>query len=467
MVKSHVPKGVPLLTILKAQSLKRAVAFTFLTFVLAIIAVRISHYSLPLSYRGGPTDSPPNGLKVKLEPSTFALNVNQPFSIQAIGDFDPVCDRIDAKIPDQEWNQSFTRTQLVNGAQGEWNPNRTGTYRMEFFCKDRVMGDTGVSVVSKSPQSGDLTPPTVRWVLSHGKPIYRENSFFEIPIIASCEVRSGSSFVSHTVNEDIYLNLFDRNGQIRDISPLKIQQHTAISQPVYLPFPIGADYRLVAYEKEQGQSSNELALTWNQLAPPLSLVAYPNSVELYSAGLSSSAVQLYLTSDSRQIKPADTTQILFAAPSAFKSDPADAITLSPTKPVGTYRLSSPTQPGDWNVSFQEPRLGVKTIATVKVLPIYTFVILAMVAGLVGVLVARRTELFAQSKVAIIIEILSALGAAFLLYTLLLTGWIDTLKRPEFILSYFGAIAIGVIGGYVGLGVFQLAKRVIIGESTNA
>jgi hypothetical protein len=449
------------LTKRNAKSFKLAVGTVLLSFLAAIVAVRIGNDSLP-NYRGGPTDSPPNGLKVNLERTTFAVNVNQPFSMQAVGDFDPVCERIDARIPDQGWERNLTRTELLNGVQSEWNPHNTGIYRMQFFCDGRTLGDVSVSVVSTSPPHD--VKQGFRWVLSAGKPIYRDNSFFEIPLIASSEVKSGSAFVSAIVNHDTYLKVLDRNGQIRDISPLKIQQNTAISQPVYLPFLIGADYRLVAYETGHGQPSNELALSWSQLAPPLSLVAFPSEVKLYSAGVSSSALQLYLTSDSRQIKPADTTQILLAAPAAFKSDPADAVTLSPSKPTGIYRLSSPTENGDWSVSFQEPRLGLKTIATIKVLPIYSFALTAMLAGLLGVMVARRTDLFTQSKLAMFVEVVSALAAALLLYALLLTGWIDTVKKPEFILNYFGAAAIGVVGGYVGLGVFQLAKRLIIGAA---
>jgi hypothetical protein len=454
-------KEFPLLAILN-RATKRAVILTLATSFVALIVVFVKKNPVTLGYRG-PNDSPPNGLKVKLTSATFQVGDRHSFNIQAIGDFDPVCKTIDAKISEQGWEKSFTRSELVNGVQAEWTPTRPGVYRMQFFCGNRSLGDTSVSVVAKSV-STSLKPRKVQWLLAPGKPIYRDNSFFEIPVVVSCQAQSGASFVPNPVDHDVYLRILDRNGQVSNISLLRIQQNTAISDPVYLPFPIGADYRLTAYETGSGQASNEVQLSWREMAPSLSLIAFPDNVELYSAGLSSSALQLYLAVDSRQIKPAEATPILLAAPSVFKSEPPDKLTLSPSNPIGIYRLNAPTQTGDWRVSFQEPRLGLNTIAAVKVLSTFKFTLTAMVAGLLGVLVARGGDLFSQPVLRIIVEIVSAVGAAFLLYALLLTGWINTLRTPEFIINYFGAAAIGLVGGYVGLGIFQLAKRVIVGES---
>ena len=54
-------------------------------------------------------------------------------------------------------------------------------------------------------------------------------------------------------------------------------------------------------------------------------------------------------------------------------------------------------------------------------------------------------------------------AAFLLYALVLTGWVPFLRFPGFILSYLGAIVIGLVGGYVGLGALELAKKLFLGS----
>jgi hypothetical protein len=407
------------------------------------------------------SSGPPNGISVKLQPRTFTVETRQRFSLQATNDFDDLCDHVEAVIPDQQWHQTFTRAELLHGVQADWNPTHTGTFQMQFLCGGRALGEAGVSVVIR-PVVNRPKSKNLRWVLTNGKPVYRDDAFFQVPIMVSSEQGSQSSFVPNSVDHDIYLTLRDRNGQLSNLNPLVIQRNTAISEPIYVPLAIGAEYRLIAYEKNEGQPSNELKVSWKELAPNLSLAAFPANVDLYSAGVSSSSVQLYLTLDSRQIRPDDSTDVLFDTPRSFTSEPADAVTLLPNQPRKTYHLSAPTQTGTWNVDFQAPRLGVNTIAAVKVLPTYQFILAAIVTGLVGILIARRGALFEQTVLAIILELIVATAAAFLLYALLLTGWVPFLRFPGFILTYLGAIVIGLIGGYAGLGVLELAKKLFLG-----
>ena len=430
--------------------------------VLALVSSVLIYFPIGGKRVATRSSKPPNGITVKIQPRTFPVETRERFTLQATNDFDDLCDHVEAVIPDQQWHQTFTRAELLHGVAADWNPSHVGTFQMQFLCGGRLLGEAGVSVVIK-PSANRPKVKNVRWVLTNGKPVYRDDEFFQVPIMVTCEQGSQSSFVPNSVDHDIYLTLRDRNGQLSNLNPLVIQRNTAISDPMYLPFPIGAEYRLIAYEKNEGHPSNELKLSWKELAPNLSLAAFPDKVDLYSAGVSSSSVQLYLTLDSRQIRPDDSTDVLFDTPRSFTSEPADAVTLLPAQPRGTYHLSAPTRTGTWNVDFQAPRLGVSTITAVKVLPTYQFILAAIMTGLAGVLIARRSALFEQPLLAIVLELLVATAAAFLLYALLLTGWVPFLRFPGFILSYLGAIVIGLVGGFSGLGVFQLAKNLFLGS----
>ena len=403
--------------------------------------------------------APPDGIQVKLSPNTFSVEARQQFRLKALSDFDPTCDRVDCEIAEQQWRQSFTRAELLHGISSTWNPTRTGAFRMRFYCGARSIGDTGLSVIVPSDRILQKARK-FRWVLSNGAPIYRESSFFEIPISIRAEEERGSTFVPNAVGRDTLFKVIDAKGQLSSIEPIVIQKNTAISDPIYLPFPIGADYRFIAYEKEGGQSSNELAVSWSQLNPKLTLVAFPDTASVYSAAISSAKVQLFLALDGRQIKPSENMKVLFAAPPVFQSAPQGGVPLTPSEPIGDYNLSSATTVGAWKVNFQAPRLGATTSANIQVLSAKAFSIAACFAGLIGVLVARRRRLFEQAWWLVLIELLCAAASAFLLHGLMLAGWIKLPGTAEFMLSYFAAILAGLIGGYTGLGVFHAAKALI-------
>ena len=68
--------------------------------------------------------------------------------------------------------------------------------------------------------------------------------------------------------------------------------------------------------------------------------------------------------------------------------------------------------------------------------------------------ARGSALFAQKGWLILLELITAAAAAFLLYAADLQGWLRPVGLTEFTLSYLAAICIGMVGGYLGLAVFK-------------
>jgi hypothetical protein len=423
--------------------MRKIVAIT--TPVLAATAlVGLLYY--PLAPPSPPRTGYPEGIRISLLPSTFVVETNNSFSFKASGSMDPACNRIVARIDDLSWTKSFTHAEVISGIQSEITPVRPGASRIRFFsCDQREIGDAPFSVVvgpELSTHSG-----AVRWTLSSGKPIYREDSFYEIPINASSEQQRDSTFIPVTVRDDTTIKLIDRNGQLSKIPPITVHHHTSVSDPVYLPFRIGADYRLVGFT-EDGTSTNELLISWATRGPKLSLVAFPDNLKMYSAGISSATVQLYLAEDARRIKPDQKLEVLLTAPPQLKSVPPDRLTLSPADPIGTYRAVAASTVGPWMVRFSEPRSGTVASVQIEVLSTSAFLLTAFLAGLIGVLVARQ-------KKPRLLELLAGGAAGYLLYFGVIAGWLKQLGFAESMLGFVAAIAVGLVGGYMGLGVFRL------------
>ena len=103
------------------------------------------------------------------------------------------------------------------------------------------------------------------------------------------------------------------------------------------------------------------------------------------------------------------------------------------------------------IQFTEPRTAVSTTIGVNVRSPFLFVLTAMAAGLLGVVVARQKALFQQARWLMGLELLTAVLAAFLLYAMNLQAWLKPVGLTEFTLSYMSAISIGLVGGFIGLG----------------
>lgn len=331
-------------------------------------------------------------------------------------------------------------------------------FACDFFCNGRFLGETGLTVVLPLDRVKRAVRK-FRWVLSYGPPIYKDQSFFQVPIKVSAEEQRGSTYRPSVVDRDIRLKVVEQNGQLPNIDPLVIPKNTGISDPVYLPFPVGANYRLVAYELVHGQPTNELGISWTDLKPKLTLVANPTSVSLYSSAISSANVRLYLALDGRQIKPHEKMEILLDAPATMTFDRSARAYLTPDEPIANYSVSAATTTGNWPVSFQQPQIGSMAAAQIRVLPTLGFSVCAVVAGLVGIVVTRRQGLFKQSFWAVTLEILCAGVAAFLLHGMVLARWIKIpAAAAAFFLGYLAAVLVGLIGGHLGVGVFKLGKK---------
>ena len=439
---------------MRAQTtFKMAVAISLIS--LAVLISSRSFFRKPASPERN--NHAANGLEVHLSPSTFLVEERRQFQMKAAADVQPDCGTIDAKIPELRWEHSFTRSELTGGVQAELSPSQVGTFRMQFFCNGRMLGESGLSVTIGA-ELGYETARNTRWVLTAEKPIYRQDSFFEIPILVSAEEERGNVFVPRILKRDVRFRLQDRNGLLAKAVDVQIQRNSAISDPVYLPFRMDSDYKLVAFAVDERAASNELRLSWKDQGPKLSLTSFPEKLSLYPAAISTGEIQVYLAQDGRQLKPAETMNVLLSPSSRFKAVPNDRVELSTKDPVGKCTISAATATGTWPMEFREPSMNLMATGSVDVLSTRWFWLAAAAAGFIGVVVARQSALFGQKSWKVVLELVCASAAACLLYGAVIEGWIKSPGTPEFMLSCTGAALIGLVGGYMGLGVFKLVEK---------
>jgi hypothetical protein len=222
-----------------------------------------------------------------------------------------------------------------------------------------------------------------------------------------------------------------------------------------VPFSTGADYDLVVYCKADGRASNDVKVSWRDQGPKLTLVAFPDQVSLYAAPISVASANVFVANEGFRVRPSEALDILLTSPPVLKSDPPDRLSLTRETPVALYKASGGTSPGiTVTVKLLEPKMDIPATIAVRILPTVGFLIAAAVAGLLGVIVARGSALFAQKGWLILLELITAAAAAFLLYAADLQGWLRPVGLTEFTLSYLAAICIGMVGGYLGLAVFK-------------
>jgi len=435
--------------------MQRTVALQIIAVLALGIAALTTSYVVVFLSGGSPPAGHPlrGGLEVDLVPSTFLVESRTAFHAKAITDVDPTCNTVSAVIPDLGYSQSFTRKDLLDGIQGEINPPKVGIFEMVFSCNGREIGAAPLSVVIGT----ELAPSVanLRWVLSFGKIIYREDSFYSLPLIVSAEERRGKdTWVPKSLSKDASFVLRDRNAQLTTLPQLTIEHNTAISKPSLVPFPVGADYALVAFNNADGKSTNEVRATWKDQGPQLELKPFPQELVLYAAPVSTTSTTIYLASNEMRVTPSQHLDVLIKKPPTVKTEPSDKLTLTRETPLAICKIGPATASGEVTVGFKEPSLNLEASVLIHILSPARFLVIATVVGLVGVVVARGKTLFTQAIWLITLELLTATASAFLLYAVDLQGWLKPVGLNEFTLSYIAAACIGMVGGYLGLAVFK-------------
>jgi len=108
--------------------------------------------------------------------------------------------------------------------------------------------------------------------------------------------------------------------------------------------------------------------------------------------------------------------------------------------------------------FEEPTLGLSSQMNIHVLSIGKFLIWAALAGLLGVLMGRGFDLFTEKGWRLFITLGTAAVAGLALYFAIVSQYIPP-HPDESALAFMQASFIGMIGGYMGLGVFKILAKV--------
>jgi hypothetical protein len=394
-------------------------------------------------------------LQPRISPSTFLVESRRDFVVKAGSDFTAPCGRVEASIPELGWQQSVTQKELFDGFKSELNPAHTGIFQMSFTCDNHEIGSAQISVVI-GPELA--AKPVYSWRLSAGKPRYAEASFYCVPVtIGAMITRGGAKPVPASVPKDAHFVLRDLKAQApTPIPELTIVKNTAQSDPICISFPIGADYSLVAYAKD-GVASNALDVSWSKSGPALKLTAYPERLQAYATNISPALIQVYLAGDTGKITPPKPLDVLFTAPPSIRSDPSSPLVLSPQSSLAQYKATALTD-NSAKIEFSEPTMALTSSVIIEFLPAWLFLAIAGGAGLLGVIAGRRGDVFGQSWTAALGELLTSLVAAALLFDGILIGKIPDLGMGPMWVSVPGAAFAGIMGGYIGLGVFKALQK---------
>lgn len=88
-----------------------------------------------------------DGLQVLVTPSTLSVERRQGVRLRAAHDFDQRCGRVDATIPELNWQQSLTRKELFEGLEIQMNPGaRSAPPRFPSFSRSRSCRRSRLSV---------------------------------------------------------------------------------------------------------------------------------------------------------------------------------------------------------------------------------------------------------------------------------------------------------------------------------
>jgi len=388
---------------------------------------------------------------LRVIPARFTVETRNLFVIKVTQD-DYECGRISGRIDELGYKQEFTRSELFHGVRSEINPRQPGIFQMRFYCDERAVASVPVTVTL--PKTA--LPSRVVWELDAGDVTYQTSSF-EIPVfVRALEIR-GNRKAPFAVSNDTKFLVEDDKGNVKPFE-LTIPKNTALSAPVPLPFPINADYQLLAFNQNSRQRSQPLNLVWKQRGPQLHLAVSPNTINIYSVPISARVATVYIEGKGKLVSPTVPLSVIVQPPINLLFDPNSQLPLSPQAPSGQVHIHGAGTSGMFTAVFEEPTLGLSSQMNIHVLSIGKFLIWAALAGLLGVLMGRGFDLFTEKGWRLFITLGTAAVAGLALYFAIVSQYIPP-HPDESALAFMQASFIGMIGGYMGLGVFKILAKV--------
>lgn len=350
-----------------------------------------------------------------------------------------------------EIEQLGFRTQIPTDTEAEQSfqlPADTGPgiYRMRIQSGVHAF-ETPLTVLPPTPPS--RIKPTFRleaykvrtFEAGAGQPL------FCIPIFATAWQTRGATEEPFAVQHEVVLDVRD----LERVGPpfeVKIPPGKATSDEFCQPALPGDLLRLQAYA-EGFEPTPAIEVGWAHQGPKLELVAAaPNGAQL--AGQSTPVhIDVWIREDDHQWQPPREVELKAGVDDGKVIVTAASLSLLGSK-TARIDLRSTTSTGT-ELRLSVPELALKSFVPIEFRYPVGYLMASTLSALIGIVVARRAKLFQQAWWAVAIEMTVALGAGYLTYMALVNGWVPAVLNY---LGYSAAIGIGVVGGYLGEGVFH-------------
>lgn len=365
------------------------------------------------------------------------------------------------RLPRRDLEQAIAATQPrrppavePDAAESEPDESPPGVVDLELWLEGKRLATRTVAVASWDAQ-GPVSPE-ISWRLDAADAAYRPERFFEVPVRVVAQVERGGEMVPYRLEEPARLLIRDLEGSLEP-REIELSPGRLMSDPLLVPLRPKDRYRLVAEPVGvPGTPSEPVEITWQSHGPELALEVLPAAQDRFASRADPARFQVFLSLSGSRVRPPEGA--------GLTSNPPRGVVLDPSPPaldedgVWTTAAYADASLPAARIQFADLDFGLETAAEVDFAYPTRQLLFAILAGALGVVVARRRKLFELGRLPAALEVLTAMVAAGLLYAALVAGWVPPLPG---ILATLPAIAIGILGGYLGEAVFQiLAKRVL-------
>jgi len=294
----------------------------------------------------------------------------------------------------------------------------------------------------------------VEWRLDTADAAYRGERFFEVPVRVLAQVERNGRLVSYQIEEPVEVLVRDLEGHLEP-RRIELPAGRLMSDPLMVPLRPRTRYRLVAVA-DGSEPSPEVEISWQTHGPDLALQVSPQNQERFASRSDPARLHLFLSLAGSRVRPPAGATLTANPPRGVELDP-----LTPRLDDAGVWWTAAYADGSFSaaaIEFEDLEFGLSTAARVHFAYPWLQLLLAVAAGALGVLVARRKKLFERGRLAAGLEVLTSMVAAGVLYAALVAGWLVTLRGIH---GPVPAVALGVLGGYLGDGVFHLLiKRLL-------
>ncbi|MCH7547063.1 MAG: hypothetical protein IID30_11755 [Planctomycetes bacterium] len=345
----------------------------------------------------------------------------------------------------------YSAEEFRNGVDFSLNTKSEGRQILKILANNSVV--TRIPIFTYNSDRRPVSPDSIAWELVTGG-LQVIDGKFKIPIFATAYSIQNEIV---TVDEDIMLSVIDLNDPSVSLV-LRASAGNAVTTSQLLGIDVHREYALHITNAKY-HKVDRLVINWDTYGPQLEFQAIPSNQETYATPMTKAQIYTYLSWNGRRVDMHGNLSIVSSGPAAVSIQPISMTTASTNTHRFVVQSTSPLQNAALN--FEETASGLSAIAYVDFLFPTTFLIIATIAGLIGAIVAHKaTKLFRQKWWLTIVEFVIAALAGLLLYASVILDWLPVPGTGSLV-GVLPAMVIGLIGGFVGEGVFIFGKKLFV------